>query len=377
MAATGTRAATKSRQTTPQEDPDAIEEIEVQAEVHEPPPKEKTVKKKATPKKRAKTTRQPAPKPAEIREFMRQQAEVNDSILQQLQRLTNKDKCGQPYLNSGVGGQAIIETTNSKGNKNKARSRQVEVSSDSSSESESDNESMIRKDITEANSLLQARFNKTTGRHKSARRIERDIKSNRPFAFLEREVQRQLAKENVHPEELPMMVHLEGLVGLVSAQCVDSKTKAMLGHVHQVIKDSQVHSWCKIRKWSNETLVKTATQEWDWVEQEKIVQARNSHYIVQNLFENENVFPCPDFNKTQCSIENSHYGVMGSLVHICGFCYALEGLKEPHPAKSCGKRRSSSNYFRHKDDGSQNLKKDKGRFKGYSKDTSEERSAKN
>lgn len=312
---------------------------------------------------------------------MRQQAQINSSILDQLRQLNDKDKCGQTHIAWGSGGQPASLPVEHKGKTKSKRSKIIPLSASSSeSESEpsdSDNESVIRRDVSEANALLQARFTKTTGKQKSARRIERDIKSNRPFAFLDREVQRKLIKENFHPEELTLIHHLEGLVGMVSARCVEPQIKGMLNHIYQVLRDSQVHSWTKIRSWSNETLVKTATQEWEWFDSDNIVQLRNSHYMIQSLYDTDDVIPCVACNKGQCASATSHFGTEGMMAHICAFCQALEGMTEQHQSKSCGKRQSSSNYFRHKDEGGQATRKDKSKYKNIGRDNHEEKGSKN
>lgn len=343
----------------------------------------KVTRKKSTPKKRG-PPKPAAPKPKEVREFMQNQAEINASILEQLRQLNQKDKCGQTNNARGSGGQAGIPLAENKGRKrgrgtvDKRVCDDTETSSQSDSDdSQSDGESVVRRDISEANALLQARFTKTTGKHKSAKRIERDIRSGRPFAFLDREVQRQLVKDNCHPEELTLIHHVEGLVGMVSARCADPKLKGMINHVHQILIDCQVHYWPKIRKWSNETLVKTATQEWEWLDNDNITQARNSNYMIQSLQDTEDMIPCPAFNRGQCASENSHFSTLGMLAHVCAFCYALEGIKDHHQAKSCGKRRSSSNYFRHKDEGGQQNRKEKIKYKNFSRENVEDRGSKN
>lgn len=384
MATIRTRAAAKAPEAMEREGTeDTIEDAPQQEEIIEETVVEKpkkTTRKKATPKKKS-TPKQAAPKPKEIRDFMAQQAEINSTILEQLRQLNQKDKCGQTNIAQGMGGQACSQTSKGRsGLKNHSGKRVCITDSSSGSDSDgtdSDNESLVRRDISQANSLLQARFNRTTGKHKSARRIERDIKANRPFAFLDREVQRQLAKENAHPEELTLIHHLEGLVAMVSARCVEQNVKAMLNHVHQILRDSQVHTWAKIRKWSNETLVKTATEEWQWIDSDNITQARNSHYMVQSLQDTEEIIPCPAFSRGTCTYDTSHFGIAGMMAHICAFCHALEGNREVHYSKSCGKRRASSNYFRHKDEGGQGNKKDRNKFKGFGKDGNEEKGSKN
>lgn len=265
MANTRKRAAAKVSETQEMEEHEAenngIENgtndngngsLEVQAEIHQPPPENRVDpkpkgRKKATPKKKT-APRQTAPKANEIRDFMRQQAEINSSILTQLKQL-NEDKCAKSVIAQGTGGQ--VNESRKVGKQPRSGSGKA-VYSQSSSDSESDdsdfdNESTIRRDISDANAMLQTRFNKTTGKQKSAKRLEKEIKANRPYAFLDRDVQRKLNRENIHPEELGLMHHLEGMIGMVSAQCTEYRTKAMLNHIYQVAKDSQVHSWTKVR----------------------------------------------------------------------------------------------------------------------------------
>lgn len=151
--------------------------------------------------------------------------------------------------------------------------------------------------MTEANGLLSARFTKHTGKVKSSRFIEQSIILNRPYAFLDRDNQRVLVREGVHREELLRIDHIEGLSAMISYQCQDTRVKAMLNHLCQMIRDSQVHPWSKVTKLSNDTLVRMATKEWGWQDHYQITQARNSHYMIQhNVIASEKMQPFMDYN---------------------------------------------------------------------------------
>lgn len=110
--ATSTRSWTVRSVAAEQE----IEEIMTEAEIHqdqdeETPavilkPKKKTPVKRAPRKKpgpKPEAQKLTAPKPKEISDFMRQQAEINSSILQELQQL-RKDKCQSPKGSGSEGG---------------------------------------------------------------------------------------------------------------------------------------------------------------------------------------------------------------------------------------------------------------------------------
>lgn len=230
-------------------------------------PKSKTGPKKQSAKKSA-----PASSPQnhlgavadqqeEIRSFIQQQADINKTILERLQGLS--DKCQSIPIVSGAG---ELRNGQSGEGANKVRAgvakhSDVQILSEpgSSDEYDTEDDDQLTNDLMEANLLLQPKFTNTTGKSLSHRRkLELAIRTNRPFAFLERETQRSMVREGGHPEELPLILHIEGLVAMLASACSDARVKGLANHLLQVVRDVQVHSWSKIRKWSNEVVLNTA-----------------------------------------------------------------------------------------------------------------------
>lgn len=174
-----------------------------------------------------------------VRSFMKEQATVNEAILGQLKEL--KDKCGRNSLGSIVG-----ESNDKHKSRGAGKPKQViHVPSDPDivsecvdSDIDSDIEGRIKSELAEAHAMLQPKFTKIQGRARSVKQIEDTINQNRPFAFLEREKQRDLARLSVHPEELDILSHLEGLATMASNMTKDDLTKGILNHIHQIIKES-------------------------------------------------------------------------------------------------------------------------------------------
>lgn len=334
-------------------------------------PKTKT---KSQPKKQE-TSRSKAPAKSatqkEMKEFMENQARINEAILQQLQAIgtQEKDKSGRAIFVTGNGEQGEGSLGRVVGQKTKTSLVEDITLQSSSSESEgnlSDYETLARADMTEANALLKAKFNKTTGRVKNSKRLEKAIISNRPYAFLDRDTQRSLTKDDIHPEELSFSLHVEGLAGMITANCANQRIRAMIDHLHQVIRDGQVHPWPRVRRWSNEVLVKAAINEWQWTDSDKIIQAKNAQYMIGNSgLDSDAIRPCFLYNKGACSSEFTHYEGGQTAAHVCSFCFLIDGSRESHQAKNCGRRRSSANYFKNRDDSAHSAKKDKFKTKGF------------
>lgn len=168
-----------------------------------------------------------------------------------------------------------------------------------SEECDSDIDAQITNDMREVNALLQPRFVNTKGKCQSRKKeIHYDIKSQRPFAFLDRDTQRRVLRDNGHPDELPFVLQLEGLLGMLTNRCKDEDLKGLAAHVLQMVRDVQVHGWTKIRKWSNEIILHTAMKSWSWSDADKITQARHSQYLVPNVnIDQSNATPCYQYNK--------------------------------------------------------------------------------
>lgn len=311
--------------------------------------------KRGPPKKQQQdVSAQPTSSQSEIRAFIQQQAEINKTILQRLQGLTDKSGFDSVDLGGGEGKNRQTRVGASIEPVNPVEASQIEVLSESGSSDEygTDNEEQITNDLMEADYLLQPRFTNTKGKSISQRRkLEIAIKTNRPFTFLERETQRSILRESGHPEELPLILHVEGLVAMLANVCIDLKTKGMANHLLQVIRDVQVHSWSKIRKWSNEVILYKAMNRWSWADSDRITQARNSQYLVPNAsVDTQDTMPCYKFNKGECRYESDHCGLDFALIHVCAFCFAIDGATDRHPSRGCSKKRSSANYFKARDD---------------------------
>lgn len=260
---------------------------------------------------------------------MARQADINTTILQQLQSIADKqDKCGSNEVSSGASSDKRVGAVGGgvSGRNNSQRTVILDHSSESDSDSnDSDNESEIRRNCEEANGLLQARFKKITGRKKSAKTVESDIRKNRPYAYLDRDTQRQLNRTDSHPEELSFVNHVEGLTAMIEHKAIDSQVRGMLIHVNQIIRDSNVHPWDRIRKWSNEIIFRTAIGEWKWSDYENIIQAKNAQYLIQVAGEMDEGQPCPEFNKGVCVYSGSHYLlVKQALIFVHSVIYSMD-----------------------------------------------------
>ena len=281
--------------------------------------------------------------PPLIIQALQKQARINKKILTQLHRLEtasharegatsseNKAKCGQDY--SLVKSQSSSKDKVSKTGGKTKKYIATEIDSDSEtedSESEEDNEAKARKDIRAANSLLQAEFSSNTGNSKTAS-------------------QRSITKDSGHPEELSFLYHVEGLSAMAAKEGANTKAGGIMQHVSQIMRDVSSQRWKKVRKWSNKVVVKTAIGEWDWEKSTSdINQLRNSVYVEPCPPSDQDfTYPCYSYNKGECKNECTHFEPGITFEHCCEFCFAIDGSREYHTSKTCGKRRSSSNYFK-------------------------------
>lgn len=315
-----------------------------------------------------------------VRSFMKEQATVNQAILGQLADL-KKDKCGR--VSSGFVGESNEKRIGGGTRKVKTVIQPPSESDITSqynvdSEIDSDVEARIESEMNDAHSLLQPKFGKVQGRTRTVKQIEDIVNQNRPFAFLDRERQRDLTRQGTHPEELDIFSHIEGLTAMAANQCKDNGMKGILAHIHQIIKDSQVHQWQRVRRWSNDVVFRIAMNTWSWESSShEISLERHSQYVVPYVAaETEPTYPCFTYNRGDCKHDGNHLSGGTMLVHICSFCFALDGSKESHVSRSCGRRRSSSNYFKGRDDRDNADRKHKFRSKNTLRE-SEEKQSKN
>lgn len=320
-------------------------------DLRKPTPKKKKPVAKQTPKKTsARQKSNKVPPTEELWGFIQQQALINQTVLDELQGLKDKSS----VLSGDKGSKNRSEGNREEGDKGKSVGKlsDLEVLSNTdTSDSDSDIEARVTQDMGEASALLQPRFTKHKGKNKSLKKIEKQIELSRPFNYLDRDTQRHVSRENMHPEELPFFYHIEGSLPFAAEKCVNSEVKGIIEHIHQVVRDVQVHNWLAVRRWSNQVIVRTAVGDWQWNDADRLQRARHSQYLVQQQTADlENQYPCYMFNRASCRHEGTHYGADAIFIHTCPFCFALDGARENHPMRVYAKRRSSSAYFRNRDE---------------------------
>lgn len=77
---------------------------------------------------------------------------------------------------------------------------------------------------------------------------------------------------------------------------------------------------------------------WDWDSASEIGQERQSQYVIPYpVTDVEPAYPCYIYNRGDCKHEGNHFSGGVLLSHICSFCFGLDGLKEAHISRSCGR----------------------------------------
>lgn len=208
-------------------------------------------------------------------------------------------------------------------------SRRHYTSSSRSSESSlSDPEAQVRR----AMELMEPRFHHHKGKH-SAR--DDKLARYRPFAFLDRELQRDIIKSG-HPEELTLTQHLTGLCAMAKDQCDEfGSVYAMLSHVIQLLEDHTYMQWPKVRAFSNTVVSNIARGNWKWVDDKMIERCRNNIYMrARSSDESTWSVPCPRYNRGRCDQQESHSVGEVEMRHVCMFC-AANGFENAHTLRAC------------------------------------------
>lgn len=183
----------------------------------------------------------------------------------------------------------------------RAESRYADYSSPGSS---SASESGLEDQVKQALDLLEPRFSHRRGKDSA---ISDKVKMYRPFAFLEREIQRDIMK-NGHPAELSFLHHFMGLCGMATDMVPDrSPVHGILTHVSQVLEDYQYVQWPNIRAFSNTVLSNVAKAKWSWNDDHTIEKCRSRQYMRHtHRDDTEWCAPCPKYNKGRCDSADHH-----------------------------------------------------------------------
>lgn len=196
----------------------------------------------------------------------------------------------------------------------------------------------VEAQVSQALDMMEPRF----ATHKGKSRCTDDsIKNYRPFAFLERERQREIIRHD-HPEELSFIQHITGLC-LMALECVDDRCNAywILQHVIQILEDNEYIQWPHTRAFSNTVISNIARGRWAWDDEKLIERCRSNNYMRRRAQEEPTwTVPCPRFNKGRCEEQDSHAVGQVTMRHVCTHC-AMNGYENPHTLRACSRRKGT------------------------------------
>lgn len=208
----------------------------------------------------------------------------------------------------------------------------------SSMESSSSGQSDVDAQVDRALYLMEPRFSHYKGKHRETDNVVR----YRPFAYLEREKQREIMKVG-HPEELTFLQHVTGLCAMAADYLDDmSQGHGILTHVMQIIDDYEHIRWSNIRAFSNTVVANVARGKWAWYDHSFIERCRSNHYMRRTQQDDSTwSVPCPRYNRGRCDEQDTH--VVGEVImrHVCSHC-ALNGYDNQHTLRACNRRKTGS-----------------------------------
>lgn len=210
-------------------------------------------------------------------------------------------------------------------------------SSHSSDSSPYESDAQVRR----AMELLEPRFQRHKGKYSSR---DDKVARYRPFAYLDRELQRAIVKSG-HPEELTLTQHLTGLCAMAQEHCDEFSTiHAILSHVIQLLEDHTYIQWSKVRAFSNTVVSNIARQNWKWIDDKMIERCRSNIYMrSRSTDESTWSVPCPRYNKGRCEQQETHSVGDVEMRHVCVFC-AANGFDNAHTLRACNwKKGKNSN----------------------------------
>lgn len=205
-------------------------------------------------------------------------------------------------------------------------------------ESSSSGQSDVDAQVDRALHLMEPRFSRYKGKHREAD----NVIQYRPFAYLEREKQREIMKVG-HPEELTFLQHVTGLCAMAADYLDDmSQGHGILTHVMQIIDDYDHVIWINIRAFSNTVVANVACVKWAWYDHNLIEGCRSNHYMrCAQQEDNSWSVPCPRYNRGRCDEQDTHTVGEVQMRHVCSHC-ALNGYDNQHTLRACNRRKTGS-----------------------------------
>lgn len=205
----------------------------------------------------------------------------------------------------------------------------------SASSSDSDSYS-TQAQVRTALDMLNPRFTKHRGN--IAKQDER-VQRYRPFAYLDRERQRSIARHS-HPDELNLNQHLGGLCAMALEELDPSNpATGIIQHIGQILEDIEFIPWCNVRAFSNTVISNVAKNRWWWAQDRRIEQCRTNQYMRYKANDEPQwSVPCPAYNKGRCNHNEPHCVGEVYMKHVCAFCNNF-AQENGHPSRSCNRKK--------------------------------------
>lgn len=316
-------------------------------------------KKKGPPRKRTQSAKNPTIQSqlAELMSKLDQQAARTDelyTLVRPAPQTTPRRRHDQPYtvrrhtpiMNSRRPTRPVVGSHYKRRSPKEGRRIYSRTSRDTSyrprhspAESSFSSASDVEAQVGQALDMMEPRF----ATHKGKPRYSDDsIQSYRPFAFLEREKQRENIRHG-HPKELTFVQHVTGLCTM-ALEYIDDRCKTywVLQHVIQILEDHEYIQWQQTRAFSNTVISNIARGRWAWDDEKLIERCRSNNYMRRRTQEESAwIVPCPRFNKGRCDEQDSHYVGQVHMRHMCTHC-AMNGYENPHTLRACSHRKGTA-----------------------------------
>ena len=179
----------------------------------------------------------------------------------------------------------------------------------------------------------------------------------RPYMFIDRPGVRTQKEKAALRETMSFTDYVIGFTAMLSDPRAQTKTdsKHLIAHLNQVARDAHDRPWPQVRDWSDTVFSRVERGDILWTDKAEIqyecmcrslappTQVQNNKTISTGK-----EVACPDYNARRCNKcrpRESHVDHPLRLIHVCSYCLAAGGQRNPHSILDCEKKLRHAGMF--------------------------------
>ena len=168
----------------------------------------------------------------------------------------------------------------------------------------------------------------------------------RPYMFLQGPGFRTPKDKAAHRDKMSFHEYVLAFTNMLKDKraCTQEDWPELVAHLNQVACDAQSRQWENVRAWSDHVFTRIESGDINWSAKDEIQFDRmrlslapDSRPLEKLTSDNATAkqVVCSDFNARRCKHRDNHVEVGITFLHVCAWCHAALGNRNPHTVVKC------------------------------------------